>query len=133
MDARQYTAACDLPECLADLWVAEVRFDETGEPVFNVENLVTVLWTNDVHAGRGWSAGYVVFAICPTAERAHAACDVMRKKQRTLRELRQDDEQREQSDHKSRVRQAVGDFQRRRGGRRARRAPRDSSTSRAIR
>ena len=125
MDARQYTAASDLPECLADLWVVEVRFDETGEAVFHVEDLVTVLQTNDTHTANGWHSGFAPFALCRTVEEAHAVCDRMRRKQKVLREMQQDDERvdvqvdvQRQQPYRARVLRAMGDFMRRRGGQR---------------
>ena len=135
MNTNEYMAACGLPEWLGALWVCEVAFDADGTATFNVENLATVLWTNEIHAARGWHSGFVPFGFFRTAEEAHAACDRMRRKQKVLRQLTDDEgigticdrvmadidarmdarRQRRQPDHKARVIQAVADYQRRRG------------------
>ena len=69
-----------------DLWLAECCIGPDGVAVFHIETLEEALQTNALQIMRGWSAGYVPFALCETTEAAHAACDAMRELQGLFRE-----------------------------------------------
>jgi len=116
MSDQEYFEACGLPEELCGLWAAEYHPGPDGEEgVFHVETLATILQTNDRHVGRGWHAGYVPFALCRTAEAAHAACDRMQRKQEVLRDI---DRRSEPHEARERVLGACRDFHRGRSAKR---------------
>jgi hypothetical protein len=81
---RDILDAAGLPD---DLWAAEALVDDADITVFHVGRLSEILAMNDLQLGRGWSAGFAVFALCRTREQAHAACERMRAKQRALKLL----------------------------------------------
>jgi hypothetical protein len=81
---RDILDAAGLPD---DLWAAEALVDDADITVFHVGRLSEILAMNDLQLGRGWSAGFAVFALCRTREQAHAACERLGAKQRALKLL----------------------------------------------
>jgi len=80
---RDILAVAGLPD---DLWACEALVDD-GVTIYHVARLSEILAMNDIQLGRGWSAGFAIFALCRTVDEAHVACERMRAKQRALRLL----------------------------------------------
>jgi len=79
-----------LAKCFTqDLWLAECCIGPDGVPVFHVETLEEALRTNAVQIARGWSAGFIPFALRENVEAAHAACDAMAELQQEYQAARQ--------------------------------------------
>jgi hypothetical protein len=67
-----------LAKCFTqELWRAECCIGPDGVAVFHVETREEALRTNLLQIVRGWSAGYIPFALCEIVEATHTACDMM--------------------------------------------------------
>lgn len=81
---RDILRAAGLPD---DFWAAEALVDDAGVTVYHVAPLSEILAMHDLQIGRGWSAGFAIFALCRTRDEAMEACERMGRKQWALRLL----------------------------------------------
>ena len=70
--------------------MAEATSDSNCVTTYPVAKLADFLDMNGLQGRRGWSSGYVLFALCRTMDEAHAACERMKRQQAAGAELNVD-------------------------------------------